>query len=139
MKFGALFRSIRRAQRWSLADVADRCGVHRATIWKIERGEHPPRGETFRRVCLLGLRLKEDSKEFRDLRARWTELRMGVAIDTADHVREIAGVNRRTSDDVAGLVAEIESLPEYLRTEVRRTLSTPAVLAMLKTLNDLTK
>jgi transcriptional regulator with XRE-family HTH domain len=43
---GADIRSVRNARGLTLEDLAERTGLHRTTIQKIESGEHEPRART---------------------------------------------------------------------------------------------
>lgn len=59
-RLGARVRSEREARRWSLTDLAERSGVSRAMINKIERGESSPTASLLGRLSgALGLTLSE--------------------------------------------------------------------------------
>jgi DNA-binding XRE family transcriptional regulator len=44
--FGTKLRAFRRAAGLSQAELADKAGIHRRTVIKIERGERDPQWET---------------------------------------------------------------------------------------------
>jgi transcriptional regulator with XRE-family HTH domain len=40
--FGHRLKALREAEGWSLDDLAERSGVHRQSIWKMEQGQREP-------------------------------------------------------------------------------------------------
>lgn len=76
---GARIRVARRERRWSLLELADRIGVARATVHKIEQGDPTVRlGTAFEAAAILGVPLFDEDPARRSLEARRADDRLAV-------------------------------------------------------------
>ena len=64
------FGRLRKAKKLSLSQVASNAGVDKTNPWKIEQARSVS-ADMLRRVCVDGLGLSEDSREYAEIVALW--------------------------------------------------------------------
>lgn len=76
---GAHVRVARRERRWTLQELADRAGVTRVTMRKVERGDPTVGlGVAFEAAALLGVPLFDEDRSRRSLEAGRLDDRLAI-------------------------------------------------------------
>lgn len=122
---------LREERGLSGSDIGKRCNppLSRNTIWKFERG-CMPKAPTLRNLAINGLGIKENSEDFRNLVALWTEVRLESGMGaTFDEMRESArsGIER----EMAPLVRAWKQMRPHEMAALRAAMEKPELMAVL--------
>ena len=135
MTVGKLIKEERKKQYMSLAEVGQKCGVTRATIWKIEKG-HLPKGETFAKILTDGLGFKEGGKNFNDAIAMWTNERIKSGqISPGNLAGRMAEQDAGVSSEMKKFLRKVEKLTTDEFEALDVALGRPSVVAGIFALN----
>lgn len=112
MKINQWFAWKRSEKRMTMGEIAKKCGLHRSTIWKIEKGL-PVKGQVLRLVVrAMGL-TKQESNE---LQALWAKQRLGTEDPIwMDQIEPPKGLNKEELRLVRRLLANKKALLESAR------------------------
>ena len=136
MTVGKLLKNERTKQYMSLAEVGQKCGVTRATIWKIEKG-HLPKGETFGKILTDGLGFKEGGTKYNDAIAMWTNERINRGqISPGNLAGKMAAQDAGVSSEMKSFLKKVESLTSDEFEALAVALGRPAVVAGIFALNN---
>ena len=115
MSFAKEFKSIREKKFLSLADVANKSELTRATIWKIEKGSLP-KGNNFDVIISQGLGLKKSSLEYKKLVGLWSAERIkGNEMNPDSIAQKIKTYEDDLNDEAKYILKLIKALsPEQL-------------------------
>lgn len=137
MKLAKELKKIRNEKFLSLADVAEKVEVTRATVWKLEQGSLP-KGENFENIITKGLGIKKGTKQYKELIGLWTAERLG-STTMSDEVlsSKIEGHENELNSDAEELIALLNELSPSEMEQIKLAMERPQVLEALATLNEL--
>tara|TARA_R100000808_G_scaffold25089_2_gene61691 strand:+ start:9476 stop:9898 length:423 start_codon:yes stop_codon:yes gene_type:complete len=137
MKLAKEFKKIRNSKFLSLADVANKCGITRSTIWKIEQGKLP-KGENFELIISKGLGIKKNSATYKKLIGLWTAERLG-SHSMSDNAlsAKIEMHSDELNDDAQKLLQLMKGLSHDQVQQIKLAIERPKVLGAIETLNEL--
>ena len=137
MSLAKEFKAIRTKKLLSLADVAIKSDLTRATIWKIETGRLP-KGNNFEVIISEGLGLKKGSADYKKLVGLWTAERIKGQGMNADSIAEkINSHENDLNDEAKELLELIKGLDTNQLEQNKMAMERPQVLEALETLNQL--
>ena len=137
MSLAKEFKAIRTKKLLSLADVAIKSDLTRATIWKIEKGRLP-KGNNFEVIISEGLGLKKGSADYKKLVGLWTAERIKGQGMNADSIAEkINNHENDLNDEAKELLELIKGLDTNQLEQIKMAMERPQVLEALETLNEL--
>ncbi len=137
MSLAKEFKAIRTKKLLSLADVANKSELTRATIWKMEQGSLP-KGNNFEVIISDGLGLKKSSNDYKRLIGLWTAERIKGQGMNADSIAE--KINRHENglnDEAKELLNLLRELDTHQLEQIKMAMERPQVLLALETLNEL--
>lgn len=137
MSFAKEFKSIREKKFLSLADVANKSELTRATIWKIEKGSLP-KGNNFDVIISQGLGLKKSSLEYKKLVGLWSAERIkGNEMNPDSIAQKIKTYEDDLNDEAKYILKLIKALSPEQMEQIKMAMERPKVLEAIETLNEL--
>ena len=134
MTFAKKMRALRTDRKMSLADVGKRAGVERTTVWKAENGALP-RGDTLQKLCLRGLGITKQAREWKELLALWTTERTGQPVAAQALAGFMADRRAKNNREMAAFLRSAQKLPDATWAELEKAVRRPTVLRGLAALN----
>ena len=130
-------KKIRAKKFLSLADVANKCGITRSTIWKLEQG-NLPKGENFEIIISKGLDIKKNTTQYKQLIGLWTAERLGSQTMSNDALAsKIETYGIELKDDASEFLELLKKLSPVQMEQIKLAMERPQVLLALEILNDL--
>jgi transcriptional regulator with XRE-family HTH domain len=137
MTFASVFTQVRESKRLSRDEVARNAKLHVTTVWKTETNKLLPRGKTMRKLCLVGLGLREGSQDWERLNSAWLSERTEADIAPSALVGQLAGLELNNSKEAQRFYADVRKLSADDFSHVARAISRPEVMAGIRLLNAL--
>lgn len=134
MTLAKKIKALRAERKLSLSDISKLTGLERTTAWKIEKG-FLPRGSTLEKVCLLGLSLREDSEDWKEVLALWTAERTGQPITAKALASRMAAAQNDGDREMAQFYLSVSKLSPQLWGELQKAIARPSVLEGIAALN----
>lgn len=113
MKINQWFAWKRAEKKLTMGEIAQRCGLHRSTIWKVEKGL-PIKGKIMTKIVGAMRLTKQETSECHSL---WAKQRLGIEdpVWMSQQIELPKGLNKEELRLVGRLLANKKALLESAR------------------------